>query len=65
MAAVACWCRRVCVNTPGLDKRAMLVGQLNKFILWNEDDWNAQADADLAAIKQPGGLPDELRDLIL
>nr|MBF0682867.1 division/cell wall cluster transcriptional repressor MraZ [Pseudomonas sp.] len=49
----------------GLDKRAMLVGQLNKFILWNEDVWNAQADADLAAIKKPGGLPDELRDLIL
>ena len=49
----------------GLDKRAMLVGQLNKFSLWNEDDWNAQADADLAAIKQPGALPEELRDLIL
>ncbi|WP_120997619.1 division/cell wall cluster transcriptional repressor MraZ [Stutzerimonas urumqiensis] len=49
----------------GLDKRAMLVGQLNKFQLWNEDDWNALAEADLAAIKQPGGLPDELRDLIL
>jgi len=48
-----------------IDKRAMLVGQLNKFSLWNEDDWNAQADADLAAIKQPGALPEELRDLIL
>lgn len=49
----------------GLDKHAMLVGQLNKFQLWNEDAWNALADADLAAIKQPGALPDELRDLIL
>jgi len=48
-----------------LDKRAMLVGQLNKFQLWNEGDWNAISDADLAAIKQPGGLPEELRDLIL
>ena len=48
-----------------LDKHAMLVGQLNKFQLWNEDDWNAISDADLAAIKQPGGLPEELRDLIL
>lgn len=48
-----------------LDKRVMLVGQLNKFSLWNEDDWNAQANADLAAIKQPGGLPEALRDLIL
>ena len=49
----------------GLDKHAMLVGQLNKFQLWNEDAWNALADAHLAAIKQPGALPDDLRDLIL
>ena len=49
----------------GRDKHAMLVGQLNKFQLWNEDAWNALADADLAAIKQPGALPDDLRDLIL
>ncbi|MCY1501516.1 Transcriptional regulator MraZ [compost metagenome] len=49
----------------GLDKRAMLVGQLNKFQLWDEDAWNAISEADLMAIKQPGGLPDELRDLIL
>jgi len=48
-----------------LDKRAMLVGQLNKFQLWAEDSWNAVADADLAAIKQPGALSDDLRDLIL
>jgi MraZ protein len=48
-----------------LDKRAMLVGQLNKFQLWDEDAWNEVSNADLAAIKQPGGLPDELRDLIL
>ena len=49
----------------GLDKHAMLVGVLNKFQLWNEDAWNALADADLAAIKQPGALPDDLRDLIV
>ena len=49
----------------GLDKHAMLVGQLNKFQLWDEDAWNALADADLAAIKQPGALPDQLQDLIL
>lgn len=48
-----------------LDKRAMLVGQLNKFQLWDEESWNAVADADLAAIQQPGALSDELRDLIL
>lgn len=49
----------------GLDKRAMLVGQLNKFQLWDEDTWNELASADLAAIKQPGALPDVLQDLIL
>ncbi|MBU0883764.1 MAG: division/cell wall cluster transcriptional repressor MraZ [Gammaproteobacteria bacterium] len=48
-----------------LDKRVVLVGQLNKFQLWDEDAWNAVADADLAAIKQPGALSDDLRDLIL
>ncbi|WP_263142341.1 division/cell wall cluster transcriptional repressor MraZ [Pseudomonas sp. RIT-PI-AD] len=48
-----------------LDKHAMLVGQLNKFQLWDEASWNVVAEADLAAIQQPGGLPDELRDLIL
>src|SRR5690606_23603811 len=32
-----------------LDKKAMLVGQLNKFQLWDEDAWNAVSAADLAA----------------
>jgi Uncharacterized protein conserved in bacteria len=48
-----------------LDKKAMLVGQLNKFQLWDEDAWNAVSAADLAAIQQPGAMPDDLRDLIL
>jgi MraZ protein len=48
-----------------LDKHAMLVGQLNKFQLWDEAAWTAVADADLVAIKQSGSLPEELRDLIL
>ncbi len=48
-----------------LDKRAMLVGQLNKFQLWDEDAWDAVSAADLAAIQEPGAMPDELRDLIL
>ena len=48
-----------------LDKRVMLVGQLNKFQLWNEDAWNAVSAADLVAIQQQGAMPDELRDLIL
>lgn len=48
-----------------LDKRVMLVGQLNKFQLWDEDAWNALSADDLAAIQQPGAVPDDLRDLIL
>lgn len=48
-----------------LDKHAMLVGHLNKFQLWDEQTWNDQAASDLAAIKQPGALSDELRSLIL
>ncbi|MBF8779546.1 division/cell wall cluster transcriptional repressor MraZ [Pseudomonas fulva] len=49
----------------GLDKKAMLVGQLNKFQLWDEAAWEAISAADLAAIRQPGAVPDDLRDLIL
>ncbi|MCQ4346042.1 division/cell wall cluster transcriptional repressor MraZ [Pseudomonas stutzeri] len=48
-----------------LDKRAVLVGQLNKFQLWDEAAWDARCAEDLQAIKEPGGLPEELRSLIL
>ncbi len=30
-----------------LDKKIMLVGQLNKFEIWDEDTWNAHVEADL------------------
>ncbi|HEY8330296.1 MAG TPA: division/cell wall cluster transcriptional repressor MraZ [Pseudomonas sp.] len=49
----------------GLDKHAVLVGQLNKFQLWDENGWDARCAEDLKAIKEPGGLPDELRNLTL
>lgn len=49
----------------GLDRRVVLVGQLNKFQLWDEAAWDARCAEDLQAIKEPGGLPDELRNLIL
>ena len=49
----------------GLDKRAVLVGQLNKFQLWDEAAWDARCAEDLQAIKEPGGLPEELRNLTL
>ena len=42
-----------------LEKKAMLVGQLNKFELWNEDLWHEQVEQDLLQ-----GLPtgDELSE---
>ncbi len=49
----------------GLDKRAVLVGQLNKFQLWDEAAWDLRCTQDLQAIKEPGALPEELRNLIL
>ena len=49
----------------GLDKHAVLVGQLNKFQLWDEGAWETRCAEDLKAIKEPGGLPDELRNLTL
>lgn len=49
----------------GLDKRVALVGCLNKFQLWDEDAWEALCDADLAVLKEPGAMPEELRGLIL
>ncbi|WPP45421.1 division/cell wall cluster transcriptional repressor MraZ [Pseudomonas sp. AN-1] len=49
----------------GLDRRAVLVGQLNKFQLWDEAAWALRCTQDLQAIKEPGALPEELRNLIL
>lgn len=48
-----------------LARRAVLVGQLNKIQLWDEAAWDARCAEDLQAIKEPGGLPEELRSLIL
>ena len=49
----------------GLDKKVILVGQLNKFQLWDEEVWNEVELEDIAAIKEDSCLSDELRDLIL
>lgn len=48
-----------------LDKRAALVGQLNKFQLWDEAAWDARCAEDLQRLQEPGALPDDLLDLIL
>lgn len=49
----------------GLSKTAVLVGQLNKFQLWDESAWDACCVADLEAIKASGSLPEALSSLIL
>jgi MraZ protein len=50
----------------GLDKQAMLIGQGNKFELWDEERWNARRDEWLSADESDGtDLPAELESLSL
>ncbi|HZJ94219.1 MAG TPA: division/cell wall cluster transcriptional repressor MraZ [Thiopseudomonas sp.] len=49
----------------GLNKQIMLVGQLNKFQLWDEQQWNDLFSADLEKIKSSEHLPEELMSLVL
>ena len=49
----------------GFTKQVMLVGQLNKFQLWDEKRWNELLCADLENIKNPDHLPEELMNLVL
>jgi MraZ protein len=46
-----------------LDKRVMLIGQGNKFELWDETKWIAQQDAELSFAN--GELPQELEGFTL
>lgn len=50
----------------GLEKKVMLVGQLNKFELWSEEAWNEQIQRDIE-IEQRGGfeLSERLQDFSL
>jgi MraZ protein len=48
----------------GLDKRAVLIGQGNKFELWDEARWNERRDGWLAD-EDLGDLPAELESLSL
>lgn len=48
---------RILLSSPlrahaGLNKKLMLVGQLNKFELWDEDSWQQQMQADIAQEQQ-------------
>lgn len=49
----------------GLDKKVMLVGQLNKFELWSEEAWHATTAAYLEQEQGVGELPAELQMLSL
>ena len=49
-----------------LDRQAILIGQGNKFELWDEARWNEKRDAWLSADAEDGtGLPAELESLSL
>lgn len=48
-----------------LDKRVMLIGQGNKFELWDEQTWNDRRDEWLAASDDGQALPAELESLSL
>jgi MraZ protein len=49
----------------GLDKSAVMIGQGNKFEIWDETRWNARRAEWLSATGGEGELPDELGSLSL
>lgn len=59
---------RILVSTPlrqfaGLEKNVVLVGQGNKFELWDEEKWNQQLTE--ALVFRDGGMPPELEGFSL
>lgn len=48
-----------------LDKRVVLVGQVNKLELWDEDNWVAERESWLQQSVQEAALPDEMRRINL
>ncbi|MCG6871534.1 MAG: division/cell wall cluster transcriptional repressor MraZ [Gammaproteobacteria bacterium] len=61
---------RVLVSTPlrefaGIDKRVVLIGQGNKFEIWNEAHWNERREQWLSEDEAGGPLPVELESLAL
>ena len=43
----------------GLDKKAVILGQGNKFELWDESAWNIQHDEWLRSLEEDSGTPSE------
>jgi len=61
---------RVLLPTPlrehgGLAKKVTLVGQGNKFEIWDEELWNAQTEAALSPAPDESPMPVELESLVL
>ncbi|RKF15893.1 transcriptional regulator MraZ [Alginatibacterium sediminis] len=52
-------------NHAGLEKHLMLVGQLNKFELWSEENWQAQIQADIAIDDEEQWSTDSLKGFSL
>lgn len=52
-------------NYAGLDKVMMLVGQGNKFEIWDENRWQAGVDQWLALEGEDQSLPEELENISL
>ncbi|GDY26529.1 transcriptional regulator MraZ [Agarivorans sp. Toyoura001] len=48
-----------------LEKKIMLVGQLNKFELWSDEQWQQQIAADIALEEDVDMLTDNLKDFSL
>lgn len=49
----------------GLDKRVMLIGQVNKFELWDEQTWNGHCNAPLAGPRGDSRISEFLSTLSL
>jgi MraZ protein len=49
----------------GLEKKVMLVGQLNKFEIWSESEWQTQIQADIDHDGSDDFLSDNLKDFSL
>lgn len=48
-----------------LDKKVVMIGQGNKFEIWNEESWQAKRDIWLKEESSSEGLPDELQNFFL
>lgn len=48
-----------------LDKSVVLMGQLEKFQLWDEGEWEKRREDDLSSIGKLGGLSSELRKTLV